>query len=268
MSSDGFDLLFGGDDVDVNKNTDKEAGRCGVCGQPKEVWVATTGELGYWARIDCDCDIERRRIENERSERWQAYYKIERLKREGFLNPQLAAIRFDTDEHPDSPQSLQAREYAENFQSMWEAGTGMILDGTVGTGKTFYAACIANAVAEQGLSFSFMRFSDILQRMTDWSNPRDMIRDICKKQLVVLDDFGSERETPYAIEQLARLIDERYNSGRPLVVTTNIKYEDIVAIADNDVENIEKQRVFDRVLHMCPIRVKFDGGSKRFRAGG
>ena len=44
--------------------------------------------------------------------------------------------------------------------------------------------------------------------------------------LLVIDDLGVERSTEYAMEQMFTVIDSRYRSKKPLIVTTNLKLEE------------------------------------------
>ena len=66
-----------------------------------------------------------------------------------------------------------------------------------------------------------------------------------------------ERQTEYANEQIFGIIDGRYLSRRPLIVTTNLTLRQL-----KEPENIHRQRIYDRILEMC-VPVKFDGGSLR-----
>ena len=45
--------------------------------------------------------------------------------------------------------------------------------------------------------------------------------------LLILDDFGMERGTEYGLEQVYSVIDSRYRSGKPLIVTTNLTLDDL-----------------------------------------
>ena len=45
---------------------------------------------------------------------------------------------------------------------------------------------------------------------------------LCRYPLLILDDFGMERGTEYGLEQVFNVIDSRYRSGKPLIVTTNL----------------------------------------------
>jgi DNA replication protein DnaC len=75
--------------------------------------------------------------------------------------------------------------------------------------------------------------------------------------LLVLDDLGVTRDTEYMTEQIYKLVDERYKSAKPMIVTTNVTPEQM-----KSAKSIEWRRIYDRVLEMC-LPVKVDGQSIR-----
>lgn len=75
--------------------------------------------------------------------------------------------------------------------------------------------------------------------------------------LLIRDDFGMERQTDYAREQVFNIIDGRYLSRKPLIVTTNLSLSELKHPKD-----MVEQRIFDRVLELC-VPVCFDGESLR-----
>ena len=75
--------------------------------------------------------------------------------------------------------------------------------------------------------------------------------------LLILDDFGMERGTEYGLEQVYSVIDSRYRSRRPLIVTTNLTLQQIQNPTDT-----AYARIYDRLLEMC-APVRFTGGNFR-----
>ena len=55
----------------------------------------------------------------------------------------------------------------------------------------------------------------------------EYISRLCRYPLLILDDFGMERGTEYGLEQVFNVIDSRYRSGKPLIVTTNLTLDDL-----------------------------------------
>ena len=67
----------------------------------------------------------------------------------------------------------------------------------------------------------------------------------------ILDDFGMERGTEYRLEQVYNVIDSRYRSGKPLIVTTNLTLEEL-----QNPEDTAHARIYDRITEMCtPVRI-------------
>ena len=64
--------------------------------------------------------------------------------------------------------------------------------------------------------------------------------------LLVIDDLGSERDTPYASDLVYQIIDARYRSGKPLIVTTNLTLEELENPGSRD-----RERIYQRVLERC-----------------
>ena len=66
--------------------------------------------------------------------------------------------------------------------------------------------------------------------------------------------FGMERGTEYGLEQVFNVIDSRYRSGKPLIVTTNLTLDDL-----RNPEDTAHSRIYDRLLSMCvPVRFTSD----------
>ena len=64
--------------------------------------------------------------------------------------------------------------------------------------------------------------------------------------LLIIDDLGVERNTEYAMEQMFSIIDSRYRSGKPLIVTTNLKLDELKRPPD-----LAHARIYDRILERC-----------------
>ena len=64
--------------------------------------------------------------------------------------------------------------------------------------------------------------------------------------MLILDDFGMERGTEYGLEQVYNVVDSRYRSQKPLIVTTNLTLEEL-----QHPEDTAHARIYDRLLEMC-----------------
>ena len=70
--------------------------------------------------------------------------------------------------------------------------------------------------------------------------------------------LGVERDTSYSVEQVYNVVDTRARSGKPVIITTNLSLKDL-----ENPPSLAYKRIYDRVLEMCPIRLKMVGASRR-----
>lgn len=174
----------------------------------------------------------------------------------------LAQCRFDRD-NGLVPQLRHARNYVHHWPEMCQRGLGLMLWGPPGNGKTFAAACIASHFAASQEPFApsviMTTFGVILRRCLALSpQERDCyVEKLLGRDLLILDDFGMERQTEYAREQVFNIINGRYLAGKPMVITTNLTLQQM-----KEPDTMAEKRIYDRVLEVC-VPVYFDGGSLR-----
>ena len=171
---------------------------------------------------------------------------VKELKKDCFDTPKLRDWCFAHDSGAN-PQMKHARFYADNFDKMLLDNIGYLLWGSVGTGKSFFAACIANALMEKEIPVRMTNFAAVLNDLSGSFEGRNQyIARLCRYPLLILDDFGMERGTDYGLEQVYNVIDSRYRSGKPLIVTTNLSLDELQHPQDTP-----HARIYDRLLEMC-----------------
>ena len=157
-----------------------------------------------------------------------------------------------------SPQMHHAHRYVEQWQTMRAENLGLLLWGGVGTGKSFLAGCIANALMEQEVSVRMTNFARIMNELNNGFSGRNAVVDrLCRYPLLIIDDFGMERGTEYALEQVYNIEDSRYRSQKPLIVTTNLPLNEI-----RHPQDTAHARIYDRILEMC-VPISCIGASLR-----
>lgn len=196
--------------------------------------------------IECVC----RRMERERQEAFFIEQKhlglVQRLKAAGFLDLSMQDWKFENDAGCN-PQMKLARQYVEYWTEMQKKNTGLLIWGGVGTGKSFFAGCIANALMEREVPVCMTNFARILNELNNsFSGRNEVVERLCRYPLLIIDDFGMERDTNYALEQVYNIIDSRYRSKRPLIITTNLTLDEI-----RHPQDVAHARIYDRVLEMC-----------------
>ena len=223
---------------------------CGICHTPKEAYFTDGKTLFGRDRHPSECECRRKEREKQEAEERQREHEaaVERLKDNGFTDNSMKRWTFDND-NGRNPQMRFAHIYVEHWEEMREESRGYLLWGNVGTGKTYLAGCIANALMEREIPVRMTNFAANLNDLTGTLNGRNAyIERLCSFPLLILDDFGMERGTEYGLEQVYNVIDSRYRSRRPLIVTTNLTLSELQNPADR-----AHQRIYDRVLAMCTL---------------
>ena len=223
---------------------------CGKCRTPKQFRMDAPPLEGRLLPHPCRCEQERLDREAAEQEARRHHQAVADLKRRGFTDPAMRGWTFAND-NGKCPQMKHAHFYVENWTAMQEENIGYLLWGGVGTGKSYFAGCIANALMEQEVAVRMTNFALILNDLTaSFEGRNEYIARLCRAPLLILDDFGMERGTEYGLEQVYNVIDSRYRSRRPLIVTTNLSLQDLQHPQDT-----AHARIYDRLLEMCaPIR--------------
>ena len=103
---------------------------------------------------------------------------------------------------------------------------GLLLWGDVGTGKSFFAGCVANALLDKGVPVLMTNFAKILNSLTGIypQDRNEFINSLNQYSLLIIDDLGVERNSEFALEQVFHVIDSRYRSMKPMIITTCLLY--------------------------------------------
>ena len=223
---------------------------CSRCHAPKQAHGVglMDGKLLF---ITCDCQKREQAAEEKRKLR----DKAEELRKSCL--PVKAMHRHNFEAADESRHIQIARRYVEQWNEMRKRNMGLMFWGNTGTGKRFAAHCVANAMIDQLVPARVYSAGYIVDLLQDRSKRDEIHEKINTLPLLILDDIGAERETPYAQEKLCSIIDERSEAGLPLIVTTNYTIADMDNYAD-----AEMQRIFDRLRALC-IPVAVIGESRR-----
>jgi len=224
---------------------------CGKCRTPKQCRVEILGKIRTPMCL-CKCEVERREREEAERKKIERMIEIQKLRNMGFPESEMYKWTFAADDMEHPKISGVMRNYANNFDKMREKGKGLLLYGSVGSGKSFYAASIVNHLIDQGipcLMTNFSRLVNTIQGMYD--GKQEYIDGLSRFDLLVIDDLSAERDTEFMNEIIFNIIDSRYRAGLPLIITTNMTADEIKHPAD-----IRKQRIYSRLLEMTiPIEV-------------
>ena len=221
---------------------------CRKCGGPRlEVIADPFGRGTFKPRCVCPCQREAERRRKEAEERRQRMDRIKRRKAQGLQDRYLYGYTFDHD-NGQNPVMAKARAYVDHWPEAFKRNIGLLLFGDVGTGKSFAAGCIANALLDADVPVLMTNFPTVLARLCGMfgEDRTDFLASLGDYDLLIIDDLGAERNTDYAMEQMFSIIDSRYRSSKPLIVTTNLKLDELKHPPD-----LAHARIYDRILERC-----------------
>lgn len=227
--------------------------RCSVCGEKKQRWV---DEAGIMVPCICRCEQEKRDAEEAKARRTELFQSA--TSQPIYLkvhNRHIAGCTFENHDGTQ-PKILQAaKRYVEHWPEIRENGHGLYLWGGCGTGKSFLAGCIVNALQAQEIPALMASTTRLLTYINGADDSTGEVDSLNRYELLVLDDFGAERQTPYMLEQLTSIVDERVNSGLPLLVTSNVRPAQLREPTEGTA------RLYDRIKQCVPLELT--GRSRR-----
>lgn len=169
---------------------------------------------------------------------------------------------FDKDDGARPDVTVGMKNYCENFPYLRRLGKGILLYGTVGTGKSFFAACIVNDLVSKGYRCMMTTFPRLTNQISAlWDGKQEFIDDLTRYDLIAIDDLGIERDTEYMNEHITMIVDALYRAKVPLVITSNYTPKQMKGEGE-----IRRQRIYDRLIEQCHP-VEMSGESRRVIKG-
>lgn len=239
---------------------------CSVCGEvvERELEIPFMDGSGksrnMKVHIMCKC-LEAEKKDHERAvqleEEQRRIYDLRKL---SLMDAKLKNVRIRNCEVNDENRKVIniATKYVDNFEEMFSKSQGILFWGNVGTGKSYTAAAIANELLDRMVPVIMTSFIKLLKELGNFENDdAAYIEKLNRAKLLIIDDLGAERGTDFALEKVYDVIDSRYRSNKPIILTTNLEMSQM-----KNCEDIRYNRIYDRIFEMC-YPVKVDGMSWR-----
>lgn len=188
---------------------------CPVCAGTGWKTVDIPGKSRRLAR--CDCWVSGRTTKLLKAARIPSRYE------------HCTLADFDI-EFPGAHRSLaSARLKAGRFVEEYPGEKrGLLLTGPIGVGKTHLAVGIMHElIRSKGISCLFCDYRDLLKEIIDSYNPSvettelEVLRPVVEAEVLVLDELGAVKPTPWVWDTVSYIINRRYNEERTTIITTN-----------------------------------------------
>lgn len=236
---------------------------CGKCNTRKERNITLFDGKTRRVPVMCKCRTEAEQLRKEQMQKEEEMRSIQRARISSMMDNTFGTACFANYQlrNGNERHLKVAKKYCIEFSKMYERNQGLLFWGTVGTGKSYTAACIANYLLEANTSVIMTSFVRILQEMQGFDREREesFTNKLNSVKLLIIDDLGAERSTDYALEKVYGIIDNRYRAKKPLILTTNLTLQQMQEATD-----IRYARIYDRIFEMC-YPMEFSGVSWRKR---
>lgn len=134
---------------------------------------------------------------------------------------------------------------------IFDIKTGYFLTGPAGVGKSYQAACMLNEIAKMNMKRNLGHWLNVPQLLNDIKKTfetkgEDLIAKYSKAPLICLDDLGTEHSTDWVMQSLYLIINSRYESMLPTIITSNYSLEELS-------KKFKDDRLTSRIIGMCTI---------------
>lgn len=233
---------------------------CPVCGDRlyKKIKIVDTERI---VKVMCTCR-SREYDENKTKEVAQERQsRLEALMRNSLMDAKFRNSTFENWDFSKGTEQMYklGKRYADNFTECKTEGLGLLIYGPPGNGKTYMSSCIANELLKQFIPVICVSTNGLLSRIQETYNrwgkeaESDVIRGLCNADLLIIDDLGTEKASDWSKKMIYDIIDSRYRSSLPLIITTNLNVNP--KETNGVLTDLYDRRTEDRILEMCtPVK--------------
>lgn len=227
---------------------------CPTCGASKKIRLLIGGKL---STIGCQCECDRSEEQRAEELRRIAHQEQQRRRRIARVFGRVDNLPSFDNRDSKTPENVlnAALGYVSAFHKMREAGNGLMLYGRPDQGKTWFAECLAMELLGRN-RVEMIHAAEFINNLINQNASATIDCD-----LLVIDDFGSQRDTSFGNEVMFELVDNCYRNKIPMIITTNISPQEMMS---ND--DIDKHRIYARILERC-LPIKVECGRQRVHVG-
>ena len=241
--------------------------KCGFCNQKLKpigldyLYVNYDKDMIEYERCNCEKAVQfwkKFDFEQEEKQRQEKYRKmINNIYKDNYMKKRLQKYNFEnvSDTYEDTFIINQLIKFAD-LSIKSEMKNGLIIFGNIGYEKTYLAACIANKMIEQNKIALMEKSSSIIDRIKGSFNKEglsemEIIELYSNVDMLIIDDFGNENLSKWALEKLYKIISNRYDNELPIVITTRYNKEQLIEqlSTENDTEIAEE--IVKALNEMC-----------------
>lgn len=228
----------------------KNISQCKVCNEPIGIVVNTIYGSAVYPRA-CKCKREKLKKLQEDDDSKQKQIRINQIIVNSMMNERFKNCNLENWDHNLGNENLFkiANKYISKFKEMKENNHGMLVYGNTGNGKTYFSACIANALLDKLTPVVCVGAIALTERISkskrNFGNEGifTVLNVLENADLLILDDLGTEEDSRWTRAMIYQIIEKRNSSRLPIIITTNMTISDLKERYD--------ERTYSRLTDMC-----------------
>lgn len=244
-----------------------EGAKCGFCNKDLKpigfdyLYVNYDKSMIEYERCNCEKAVQFWKefdLEQEEKQRQEEYKKIiNSIYKDNYMKKRLQKYNFEnvSDTYEDTFIINQLIKFTDLCIES-EIKNGLIVYGNIGYEKTYLAACIANKMIEQNKIVLMEKSSSIIDKIKESFNKdglseTQIIGLYSNVDMLIIDDFGSENLSKWALEKLNKIISNRYDNELPIVITTRYNKEQLIEQLSTEDDTEISEEIVEVLNEMC-----------------
>lgn len=244
-----------------------EGAKCGFCNQKLKpigldyLYVNYDKNMIEYERCNCEKSVQFWRqfdLEQEEKQRQEKYRKIiNNIYKDNYMKKRLQKYNFENlvDTYEDISIINQLIKFTDLCIKS-EMKNGLIIYGNIGYEKKYLGACIANEMIEQNKIVLMEKTSSLIDRIKESFNKAELsemqiIELYSNVDMLIIDDFGNENLSKWALEKLYKIISNRYDNELPIVITTRYNKEQLIEQLSTENETEIAEEIVEVLNEMC-----------------
>lgn len=132
----------------------------------------------------------------------------------------------------------------------------LIIMGKSDVGKTHLAAAIANKLIENDKTVLMERLTNLLNRIRETyenntKSENELIEIYSNVDMLIIDDLGTEKISSWSLEKLYTIIQNRYENGLPIIITTRFNKEGLIERFSYSKDSDLVDAMISKLYQMC-----------------
>lgn len=244
-----------------------EGVKCGFCNKNLKpigldyLYVNYDKTMIEYERCNCEKAIQFWKefdLEQEEKQRQEKYRKIiNNIYKDNYIKNRLQKYNFESfiNTYEDTTIINQLIKFTE-LCIKFEMKNGLIIYGNISYEKSYLAACIANKMIEKDRIVLMEKSSSIIDKIKESFNKdglseTQIIELYSNVDMLIIDDFGNENLSKWALEKLYKIICNRYDNELPIVITTRYNKEQLMEQLSTENDTKIAEEIVGVLNEMC-----------------